>query len=287
MTYTVRLGRPEDLPGVLGLINQAAEWLRKNKATDQWAKPWPNEQERNERVMRGLAEGRTWIVEESSEVGGEDYLPAATITCRWDANPKLWHELATSQPAVYVSRLIVNRDYKGLKLGQELIEWAGKWARKQYGAQWIRIDVWTTNSELHEFYKGIGFGYVGDCEEVDYPSAALFQRSTWGLERVRTPRLTEIPQLVRPFLSFDISAARTGSAARSREHVQRQETHTPGLNVPRDPPRCARGRDDRQPQRRLVRACASVTRHALFRRLRWRRGPISALTGRRRLLRLG
>ena len=47
-------------------------------------------------------------------------------------------------------------------------------------AQWVRVDVWTTNKALHAYYQDRGFEFYGLSEEVndDYPSAALFQKPT-------------------------------------------------------------------------------------------------------------
>src|ERR1035438_773622 len=58
----VRRAATNDLPVILGMIDEAADWLR-SKDTDQWSSPWPNEQIRDERVLRGLHCGSTWIAE--------------------------------------------------------------------------------------------------------------------------------------------------------------------------------------------------------------------------------
>ena len=46
----------------------------------------------------------------------------------------------------------------------------------RYGAQWIRIDVWTTNSALHEYYEKRGFEHCGLAPDETCPSRMLFQR---------------------------------------------------------------------------------------------------------------
>jgi len=99
---------------------------------------------------------------------------------------------------VYVSRLVVSRSYAGAGVGAELVNWVGMWARKQYGARWIRIDVWTTNIALHSYYQKEGFRFLRFCDDVDYPSAALFQRSTDDIRSTDVPRLEEKPKLIKP-----------------------------------------------------------------------------------------
>ena len=69
----VRPATTSDLKLILNMIDEAAGWLRA-KATDQWEKPWPSQEERDERVRRGLETGRTWVVEDNG-------IPVATITC--------------------------------------------------------------------------------------------------------------------------------------------------------------------------------------------------------------
>lgn len=186
----VRLAGIGDLPTILGFIDEAADWLAL-KGTNQWARPWPDQQQRDARVQRGLENGHTWLVE-------DDGVPVATISCRPDANPDLWHEAERDEPAVYVARLICRRSHGGQGIGDELLNWAGKWATAQYGARWIRIDVWTTNTLLHGYYEKRGFSFVRFCDDVEYPSAALFQKPTGQITDADVPRLREVPALRQP-----------------------------------------------------------------------------------------
>lgn len=161
-----------DLPVVLSLINEASEWLR-TKGTDQWARAWPSEPERDMRVLTGLRNGKTWIVWDGD-------VAAATITIANSYNPKVWETPGSTcdlpDRAVYVHRLIISRKYAGSGLGAELIDWAGLRGKRKNRAKWIRIDVWTSNLALHAFYESIGFAACGTCLDPDYPSGALFQK---------------------------------------------------------------------------------------------------------------
>ena len=126
---------------VLSLVNEASEWLRA-KETDQWATPWPSEEERNNRILTGLRNEKTWIVWDGD-------IAAATVTIATRANTKVWRnpagECDLSEKAVYAHRLITARKYAGSGLGAELIDWAGLRGRRKHRAKWIRIDVWTSN----------------------------------------------------------------------------------------------------------------------------------------------
>ncbi len=202
MTIALRIARaeptPENLLALLGLIEQRADWLS-YKGTDQWAKPWPDERRRNERVLKGLQVRKTWIVWDGDR-------PAATVTTATRANPAVWMEphcrCDLSESAVYVHRLITSRDYSGLGLGAQLIDWAGLRAQRVYQAKWIRIDVWTTNTALHDYYLGQGFGPCGRCPNEDYPSGALFQKPVPGIPA------GSIPQFAGASAEFSVAGER-------------------------------------------------------------------------------
>ena len=78
-----------------------------------------------------------------------------------------------------MSRLIVSRSAAGFGVGAAMIDWAAARALRDWSAQWIRIDVWTTNVALHNYYeKRVQALRIAQCQAEDYPSAALFQKPT-------------------------------------------------------------------------------------------------------------
>jgi GNAT superfamily N-acetyltransferase len=165
----LRRAGPGDFEAVRSLLREASRWLG-TKNTDQWAVPWPDENGRNTNIKRALRSGRTWIVWDAAR-------PVGTLT----ASPNhhmIWPEENGREPAVYVRRITVSRDprYAGHGLGRQLLDWAGLRANRDYGARWVRVDVWTTNIELHNYYRDQGFRYCGRCPIPGYPSAALFQK---------------------------------------------------------------------------------------------------------------
>jgi GNAT superfamily N-acetyltransferase len=183
----IALATTENFDTVLGLIDEAAGWLR-TRDTNQWAAPWPNREQRDARVMRGLAGQKTWIVWDCD-------VAAATVTLTPKLNSTVWSRPACTcdlgERAVYAHRLITARSHCGLGLGAQLIDWAGLRARYEYGARWIRIDVWTTNTALHDYYMSTGFEPCGVCQDPDYPSGKLFQKRTARIEAADTPLLDQ------------------------------------------------------------------------------------------------
>lgn len=181
--FPIRPAAVDDMETIIGMIGEAAAWLGA-RGTDQWARPWPSETARDARVRRGIRSGSTWIAEDHGE-------PVATITYRKNGNQKLWTAQELRDPAVYVSRLIVSRRRAGDEIGAGLIDWAGHRALQSWEAQWIRIDVWTTNIALHNFYEKQKFAPVRVCKfdnPDSYPSAALFQKQTGDIDETAAAR---------------------------------------------------------------------------------------------------
>jgi GNAT superfamily N-acetyltransferase len=176
--------QPAQVTIVIGLIDEAADWLRRCKNTDQWSNPWPSRAGRDSRVRTGLLAGKTWICWDHGT-------PAATLTADPDHDP-YWVSGTESEPAVYVHRLVVARAYAGLRLGASLLDWAGRTGRQRHGAQWIRVSAWTTNHGLHDYYRREGFALSGFHADDGYPSAARFQKPT-SLIPVSWPELFTAP----------------------------------------------------------------------------------------------
>jgi GNAT superfamily N-acetyltransferase len=159
-----------DLETIVRLIEDAADWLRATKDTDQWDQPWPDQAGRDSRILTDLHRARTWICWDGAT-------PAATITIDRDHNP-YWPERWRKDPAVHVHRLVVDRPYAGVGLGAELLDWAGRTSRRYHGAAWLRVNAWTTNLRLHAYYERQGFALCGLSADHGYPSAAMFHKPT-------------------------------------------------------------------------------------------------------------
>jgi GNAT superfamily N-acetyltransferase len=166
---------------IVELIDEARGWLPA-KGTSQWWTSYPNEKERNKRINRALESGATWIVWAGDRA-------VATVTTARSPNLKVWAEAEcyVTEPAVYAHRLVVTRDFAGQGLGAELIDWVGLRGREDYEAMWLRIDVWSTNRGLQDYYIKRGFEPCGWCPDPDYPSGALLQKSLLGLTAPASP----------------------------------------------------------------------------------------------------
>ena len=169
---------PGDLDKIVGLVREAAGWLE-SKGIDQWQKPWPDPAGHRDRILNDLFKGKTWLVRDGN-------VTAATITIDTDEpldaeERPVWPADESQPPVLYVRRVIVSRRYARLGLGAALLDWAADVANTDHGAELIRIDVRTTNGELHAYYERQGFTRCPDPQGLgDYPSQALFERSVDG-----------------------------------------------------------------------------------------------------------
>lgn len=155
----------EDVQAVVALWNEAKEWLA-TKGTDQWQYPV-----RIDSIRQKVAEGAVWLLDNDQ---GE---PIATITLDEDADPRLWKPEDHPEDALYAHRLVVRIDKRHNRVGQKVLEWAIQKARNE-SKIWLRLDAWTSNALLHEYYLSTGFTLVRVIKDRSVTSGALFQRST-------------------------------------------------------------------------------------------------------------
>lgn len=174
---TVRLATERDQAAIIALLDAAATWLR-TQSTNQWAKPWRTEEDRRTRISRDLLAGKTWVVYDGAA-------PVGTFTADRKHDHQeipVWPEYSLGEPAVYVCRLTVDRSHSGHGFGAALLDWIGLAARRRYGAEWIRVNVWSTNDKLRRYYERQGFEFYDDSVDPSYPSGALFQKPTGAIE---------------------------------------------------------------------------------------------------------
>ncbi|WP_328711822.1 GNAT family N-acetyltransferase [Nocardia salmonicida] len=183
MTVRLRPATLGDLPLICRLRVQRTSWLTA-RGSDQWTvagRGRPIEIFAGA-VGRALDRGETWI----AEVDGE---PAGTITVNHRADPGLWSawELAES---VIVHFMIVDLRFAGLRVGDHLLAHAAHLADHEH-RPWVRLDAWTTNTALHNYYRRAGFALARVAGSgASGPSKALFERQTGTWPPRQPPRFT-------------------------------------------------------------------------------------------------
>lgn len=173
----IRRATLSDLGTICRLRIQRTAWLTA-RGSDQWTvagRGLPIEIFARA-VGEALDAGETWI----AEVTGE---PAGTITVNDRSDPGLWSpwELAD---AVMVHYMIVDVRFAGQRVGHRLLAHAASLARQRQ-RHWVRLDAWTTNTDLHDYYRREGFHLARIAgPAASGPSRALFQRrsDSWTFE---------------------------------------------------------------------------------------------------------
>nr|WP_237541103.1 GNAT family N-acetyltransferase [Streptomyces sp. SID4936] len=151
---------------MLKFRKDTAAWLGA-QGIDQWAKPFPAEH-----ILASIRAGEVFLIKESLRTDA-----AATVTLDQDADKRLWTPEERSQPARYVHKLTVDREFAGTNLGSRILDWAGTQAALQ-GAKWLRLDAWTTNPRLHAYYEGQGFEHIRTSDDPGVVSGWVAQRPT-------------------------------------------------------------------------------------------------------------
>ncbi|MEC3954992.1 GNAT family N-acetyltransferase [Nocardia sp. CDC153] len=171
MTPHLRPACLADLGTITRFRLQRTSWLAA-RGSDQWTRAGrglPIETFVRS-VAHAVRNGETWIAEIDGEAAG-------TITVNDRADENLWSpgELAD---AVIIHYMIVDLRFAGNRIGESLLAHAAHLARLEHRS-WVRLDAWTTNEDLHAYYRRSGFRLSRIAgPEATGPSRALFERRT-------------------------------------------------------------------------------------------------------------
>ena len=98
-----------------------------------------------EGMLRNIEAGETFIVWD------DDNTPAATITINRWAKPELWTEEEAAEPACTPTRSPSTGPMAARAWAPSC--WTGPAPpAADEGADWLRVDVWTTNEHLQHYY---------------------------------------------------------------------------------------------------------------------------------------
>ncbi|MGI5122822.1 GNAT family N-acetyltransferase [Marinactinospora thermotolerans] len=163
MSLHIRTATDDDLEAVVGLRIAAEERLHA-AGIDQW-----HDRERGIRNLReGIHDGVTSVV---TTPAGE---VVATVTLA-GPDPDWWHEEDDPESALYLYKLMINDDWRGTGLGDEILDWACQQAQDR-GKSSVRLDCWRTNVALQKYYKDRGFRHLRTETAPGRGSGALFER---------------------------------------------------------------------------------------------------------------
>jgi ribosomal protein S18 acetylase RimI-like enzyme len=104
-------------------------------------------------------------------------------------NPRLWTPDELGVPARYLHKGNVDRAYGGRGIGTHLYDWARSRAARD-GAEVVRLNVWTRNLRLHEYYLAQGMRLVRTVP--GRPAGTLFEAPTVLLPDLPVAEVGEI-----------------------------------------------------------------------------------------------
>jgi GNAT superfamily N-acetyltransferase len=91
-----------------------------------------------------------------------------------DPEADFWTAEELAEPQTYISRFFVIEH--GKSFGSALLEAVIEHA-EQDGKHWVRLNCWSTNTKLHDYYRAHGFEHVRTCNVPGRMSGALFERN--------------------------------------------------------------------------------------------------------------
>jgi GNAT superfamily N-acetyltransferase len=153
-TLTIRPGGPSDAGMVIGLFDEAIEWLVARGQTGQWgAKAFSAQPEAVARVHHLAGGGGLRVAQIAEEGVGALVVGEAPPYVR-----------AAERPELYIQLLLASRRHAGERIGARLVAVAVDEAREA-GCAVLRVDCWADAPALVDWYRGQGFDPTGTFEQ--------------------------------------------------------------------------------------------------------------------------
>lgn len=70
----------------------------------------------------------------------------------------IWREKEIGD-AIYLHRIVLNRNFAGEKLFNIVLEWAMQFAKSRK-LKYVRMDTWADNEKIIAYYKSYGFSFI-------------------------------------------------------------------------------------------------------------------------------
>ena len=141
----VREARTEDLDAVLSILENAAQWMVRQRLSG-----WMPGAFSRRRIAEIIVRGEIYL----ALLGGQIF---GTFALQW-TDDETWGR--GEDDAGYVHGLAVHRNFSGRGLGRELLRWT-ETRVAQSGRQYLRLDCTAENDALNAYYQRAGFDYRG------------------------------------------------------------------------------------------------------------------------------
>jgi RimJ/RimL family protein N-acetyltransferase len=100
-------------------------------------------------LIKEIEEGRHWKIEDNNRI-------ACVFSVQYE-DPIVWED---GEPSLYLHRIVTNPAFKGNGYVKEIIEWS-KDHGKSLGKKYVRLDTFSDNPRLIDYYVRCGFRLIG------------------------------------------------------------------------------------------------------------------------------
>ncbi len=101
-----------------------------------------------------------------------------TIICAFSvvfSDPVIWRDRDKGK-SIYLHRIVVNPNFKGQKQFAKVLQWAIEYSTAN-GLSSIRMDTWTANPSIINFYKQYGFEFIEEFKTGNTEDLPLQHRN--------------------------------------------------------------------------------------------------------------
>ena len=144
----------------INMMKEVSEWGR-----SAGLNVWKDEQLIREKLMVGINENDFYV----GQVFEDN---ACCMILQW--NDTLFWPEAKEKEAGYIHKLCVRRDYSGLGLSREMVEFAIEECRRR-NVHYLRLDTGWSKKKLCTLYESLGFKLVGKTMLEERGEFALFE----------------------------------------------------------------------------------------------------------------
>ncbi len=150
MNQTILPATIEDLSTVINLFDRAIQYQKENNYIG-----WKSMDKQF--IETDIRQGLLYKILSEDKILG--------IFCVCFIDQLIWREREKGD-AIYLHRIVLNREYQGSKIFRTVLHWAIDQSRKR-NFKYVRMDTWAANSKLIDYYKEYGFRFIENYTTKD------------------------------------------------------------------------------------------------------------------------
>ncbi|KAF9186014.1 hypothetical protein BGZ51_001364 [Haplosporangium sp. Z 767] len=168
--FSFRQATPKELDIFIDILERAAQWMVANKL-NQWIPGSFVAPKTRAHIENTISMGNAYFIIKN-ENDTESIIGTFTLNYDDPFDQMLWKDIVEDwTDAVYLHRLVVEREYKGYGLGPKALTFAEQEGLRR-GKHYLRLDCMADNKLLKTYYREKAHFKEFD----DYPGERLFGR---------------------------------------------------------------------------------------------------------------